>query len=402
LSPARQRRQHYNPGDEHACPFPAGRPDGPTIIWQTTSNPSSWGMSMETLRLEFVCTPEERKQAQDLHLTDQVGHGSKSRAGAVVLAMFGLMGLAAFVKLRALDPAVRPYLVFISGGLVAALVALAILRRKRESRKPADDLKSLLEVTAAEVRLAGPNGWAIAPWSAFGKAIESESLFVLPDATGYQLLVIPKRVFADEQSCTWFREQIQRAGSIAAPAAAETRWHAEDSPRPGDVRIEVHLRLSDYLDRALASWKVRGIMIFIGVLMLGAFVTALLNPPPQAVFTPAEVFFYFCLPFLMLIEVVIFLTIAWLGWWQQRRLLKPQVIALSDAGLEFSHSDGRGSAHWNDRVLHKETPWSFLIWWPESGVWFQLPKRAFKSTEGINRCRAILTTRTQRSTWYVG
>lgn len=53
-------------------------------------------------------------------------------------------------------------------------------------------------------------------------------------------------------------------------------------------------------------------------------------------------------------------------------------------------------------VGYKETPWSFIIWWPRTNGWFLLPKRAFSTLDGADRCREILASHARQSTWYFG
>lgn len=354
----------------------------------------------EPLRLEYVCTPEELKQAQELNFTAQVGRGSKWRALAVMVVLFGSMGILLFLKLRALPAAVQPYLLLPVVVIIGLLIVAQFFRRKPSAKDGDDELKILVEITSREVRLAGPTGWAIVPWNGFGKLTESETLFLLPDASGYQLLVFPKRVFPDESSRRWFRELAQRSGSTTAPLT-ESPQAVGLPDEPDGVRVEVLLRLSDYLDRGLASWKTRGFMIFFGVLLMGTFVVAMTKPAPNAVFSKAEVFFYFCLPFLAVLELVIFLTASLHTWLQHRHLLKTQVISLSPAGVSFSQSDSRASTEWTGSALYKETPWSFFLWWP-TGVWFQIPKRTFATVGDADRCRRLLAEHAQQTTWYFG
>jgi hypothetical protein len=346
----------------------------------------------EPLRLEYACTPEELRQAQELHA------GRAMRKTPKWVSILGVLFLCFLVCASVIIGQ------FVISGLLISLLIIVLLLEWTKRNKPHDEtVTTLLEITPREVRLAGDNGWAIMSWSAFGKLLESETLFVLPLANGSAMLVFPKRIFADEQACETFRHMSQQAGQAVelAPVEISTKKGAPET-KPGSLQIEVNLQFTDYVDRAIASWRTRIAMVGIAALMLGIFAWASFHRVPNHPLSLMETFVYLCLPVLIVIELGFFLLITLGTWSRHRRFMSTQQIELSDAGLSFSQRESRGAGDWNDRIRYTETHRSFLIWWVDAREWIQIPKREFATQDGIDRCREILATHAQRSIWFFG
>ncbi|MHC4401016.1 MAG: YcxB family protein [Planctomycetota bacterium] len=345
----------------------------------------------EPLRLEYACTPAELEEAQSIVMTQQVGGGSKWLTAVILLLTLAGVLFALYVQVA---PEYRPY-VF---GFLLVACAIAILGQRRNRRKRSAPMT--VELTDRDLRVTCRGNHATVRWSAFRELVESETLFVLVDRTSALLYVFPKRVFPDEGSCDWFR-------SVAGAAAPQPEETPDDRPtvpasasEAGSVTLEVRLRYRDYLDRAIASWLTRGIMVFMGGLMLGAFVVAARQPMPNAVYSIEQVFLFFMVPLLVVFETMIVFVAATHAWLGHRRSLVRQTVTLTELGLSHTSVDGQTTTGWQTPTRYKETPWSFIVWWPGTQMWLLLPKRAFSTSDDVIRCREILATHAKRSAWY--
>lgn len=358
----------------------------------------------EPLRLEYACTPEELQQAQELHS----GRALRTNPKWVLptaLVMGGLLIIAMLV----IGPKGKiglqyPLALFLLMVILTMLVWWERRRRDKEKKQAQDEtITTLLEITPREVRLAGDTGWAIMSWSAFRKLLESETLFVLPTANGASLLVFPKRIFADEQARNSFRQMAERAGQSLETAPVEiAKPPSAAEPKPESLQIEINLQFVDYVDRALASWRLRIAMFVVAAVVLGLFVVASYNRAPNAPFSIGETFLYFCLPLLLALELVIFGFMTLGSWWRHRPFLSTQHLELSDTGMCCSQREVRASGEWNERIRYTETQQSFLLWWVDARDWIQIPKRSFATQNGIDRCRHILAKNVRRSKWFFG
>lgn len=346
----------------------------------------------EPLRLEYTCTPAELEEAQNLVIRQRVGGGSGWLAMVVLLLALAAVLLALYL---AVEPKYRPY-VF---GLLLVTWVIATLRQRHKRRKPRSPMS--VELTDHDIRITSSSGRAILPWSAVSEFVESDSLFVLTDRTSTVLFAFPKRAFPDQRSCEWFR-----AAATSAPAVSpEQPDHGEPVPGPrpkaGTVTLDFRLRYRDYLDRSLASWFTRGLMVLFGAMIVGAFLAAMRKPVPNPGFSGWQVFLFFTVPFLALMETMVVFVAATHDWLAHRRHLVTQTVTLSELGLSYRSVGGDTTTVWETPTCYKETPWSFIVWWPGTRAWLQLPKRAFPSVNEIGRCREILAMHAKQSTWYL-
>jgi hypothetical protein len=345
-----------------------------------------------TLRLEYACTKAELDEAESLALRQQLGGGSTWLTLFVLLAALALVLLALWMfVVRQLPAKYRAAAV-----AAFALIWIIIYLRQRGTVL-ADSPKAVVELSEDGVRVVGSAAGATMAWSHFANVYESSDLFVLTDRSKSAMLVLPKRAFPDAGSQDWFRARTLDVGSAADRATAAS---SQRPPASGEVvRLRFRYRFRDFLDRVLATWFVRVMMIGFACMMLGIFAHAALHPPPNAVYSPARVFLFFGLPFLVLIVAMVPLVVATREWLAGRRVEEIDV-ALREEGVTLSAMDSTATVGWEVYGRFKETPRSFIIWQPGGGGWLLLPKRLLADDQAA-RCRELLASRCTRSTWLI-
>lgn len=129
----------------------------------------------QILRLEFICSNVEKKQAGTLLLRKQLGGGSKWRTLVVLaLILVGVILLLYFQVREQVPAAHRPY-VF---AVVFAIFIFVFLRNR--SKRP-NAIATAVEVTEKEVTILEGDAKITSPWSAFSECLESPNLFLLVD-----------------------------------------------------------------------------------------------------------------------------------------------------------------------------------------------------------------------------
>ncbi len=82
----------------------------------------------QTLHLEYMCTKDELKEAQSLHLRKKVAGGSKWRTNVVLIVVLVGMLLSFYFRVqREVAPAYRPVAVL---GFVALCIAVHLVRKR--------------------------------------------------------------------------------------------------------------------------------------------------------------------------------------------------------------------------------------------------------------------------------
>ena len=112
----------------------------------------------EMLRLEYACTPDEVKEAEELVVCSSVGGGSKWLTVCILLVVFGVT-LLSFC--RRVEPPHRPYMFAVV--VIITVIIIAVQHSRERRRKMASESTGLVEITAREIRVAGESGWAISP-----------------------------------------------------------------------------------------------------------------------------------------------------------------------------------------------------------------------------------------------
>jgi len=351
----------------------------------------------DTLHLEFACTDAEKEQAQALHLQRRVGGGSKALTTIVLLLVLAGMLLGFYVRVgREVSAAHRPYVYAAVVGI--AFVAWLLKRRTRSAAAvmtgvDVSDDGLRVRATGAEVHL---------PWSAFSRLLDSPELFVLVDRSGTTLLTFPRRVFPDEASQDWFQTLAVNRLGLAEPSAAPAPVATPADPGQS-VGLRIDLRFSDFVDRSLTSWRVRGFLAAFVALMTGITIVTAASPPPNAVYSATQVYFMFILPFLLVTSLVVVLGGSVLSWWSHSRRAAAVDLVLSPDSIAFSGPEGSGALPWSTYDRFKETRRSFFLW-KSSGAsaWMLLPKRAFATVEEADRCRDMLSSHLRPSSWFFG
>ena len=111
-------------------------------------------------------------------------------------------------------------------------------------------------------------------------------------------------------------------------------------------------------------------------------------------------FFYFDIPFLLLLAVVVVLIGAVHNWLSHKKHLVPTELVLSEDGIETTTCDGHTSLPWNAYRNHKETRWSFLLW--SGQQWIMIPKRCFTTPGSLEQGRKLLRQNVKESQWFFG
>jgi hypothetical protein len=336
------------------------------------------------------------EEAQSLSLRKQLGGGSKWLTWVVlILILIGVL-LAFYQQIvREVSPAYRPYVI---AGLGVLIVGMTIWKRLARKNSPQT---TRVEISETEFVLLGPDSRVAMPWSAFGDCLESPKLFALVDRPKGILFVVPKRAFASEDAQDWFRTLAQTRPSRVEPV----RPSVSCTPRvvsADQVALRFRLGYRDYLDRTVASYRTWGIYLVVLVMIIGITLYSAAHPPPHAVYSTAQVFFMFEVPFLFVMMAVMTLVISVYTWRLHAKYLLPQELVLSDNSLEFSGADGQGVLPWSTYTRYKETCWSFILWNPRTSLWTMLPKRAFASRNDLERCRSLLARHLLRSRWFFG
>jgi YcxB-like protein len=274
-----------------------------------------------------------------------------------------------------------------------------VLRKLRSLRGAPVTTK--LEISGNDIVILGPDSTVTMPWTDFRECQESPEVFVLLDRRKKMLLAIPKRAFPNASWQTWFREEAKIRLSLAqqpptvAPALAT-------SPRTDWVWFTVRLDFRDYFDRTTASWRTWGFLIAMTGLMLGVGAYSAANPPPDAVYSPMQVFFMFAIPVLLGMTAIVILVGSMYWWLSNIKHSAPQELAISEDSLVFSGADASGALAWTAFTRYKETPWSFILWKPGGAAWVMFPKRAFASPDDLRRCRGLLERHLVKSRWFLG
>ena len=231
---------------------------------------------------------------------------------------------------------------------------------KRKFRKTVPQTIQL-EISESDFTILAADSRVALPWSAFSECLESPDLFVLSDRSKRSLIVVPKRAFPDENSQVWFRDQATSATHQATPARGELPVPAP-STSANRVALTVRPRYRDYLACTLASWRTRGICLFVGGLVVSVSLYAAANPPPNAVNSPAKVFILFIVPFFLIFTTIIVIVFSVHSWFLHVKYGGPEDVALSDESVIFSGANGSGVLPWTRFDHYKETPWHFILW----------------------------------------
>jgi hypothetical protein len=359
------------------------------------------------LRLEYACTPAERKEAESFVLAQTLGRGSKRRANARLLAiLIAIICLFVFLMVMALPKQLSPYMLAAWVGLTAVVIVL----RRRARRKLEASPPVAVELSTQGVRIDDKSARSqlMMPWDSFRSRFESELVFVFQHRTSGLSFLIPKRTLPSPESIEWLREinigvatrDDAESPLPLTPAPASRAREANFS----DVTLEYRMGYWNCVDLSFASWGGgRGAAAFIIAMFTGVSIySAFAMPPrPNAKFSDLEVFCYFIVPIMVIGSVLIAFVVATQFWLSHRAFFKRRTVRLSDLSITLSESDGTSEVPWNRFTRYKETPWSFLAWKGQRD-WLLLPKSAFPSLAAQERCRDLFARNLKRSTWFFG
>ena len=329
-----------------------------------------------TLHLEYQITKAEKKEAQALH--QEVRHGKRLKW--IVLAVFyGVILLEVVVLiLRFIFEVKRGERVWFFA-ILAVVIPVVIMFQRLTRRKTDEPVR--LDVSERELVFQGDGSRVAILWSSFSKFMESQNLFVVLDGSKRILYMIPKRAFPDQAAQDWFRVLGSQPRSVAPAVADET-------PIPGrfvaanGIALTLQLRLGDYVNRMFTSWRFKGIVL--GVLVLTMVMCLVTPDSPEAVNSRGKTLAIMLALMIPIFAVVFFAVIA-ISWLSERKYRKPQQIALTDEGIEFTAHDASGRMPWSTYKYYMENRWSFFVWNPRGSLWFMFPKREFTSPSDIEQ-----------------
>jgi hypothetical protein len=349
----------------------------------------------QILHLEYACTNAELEQAQSLALRKQIGGGSKWRTYLILYIMLAGALVGGYFRFREIPGTYRVLIL-----AVALLIGVVVVLVQRKFRKNIDRAATKLEISETELAVLGPSSKVAMPWSAFSECLESPDLFVLIDRPKKVLFVIPKRVFPDESSQTWFCDQVH-TGLTVPPAQFYETPIMRSTAQADSITFRFQLKFRDFVDITLASWFTWAVILAAAALVSSAFLSAG-SAPDNAVHSDTEVFL-FMLPFFLLFVLMAILMFSFHSWRTHAKYLILQEVAISDESIAFASAEGSGTLPWITYAFYKETWWSFILWhgsaWRCSN-WVLLPKRAFASWDDLSRCRDLLERHLKRSRWF--
>jgi len=344
-------------------------------------------------QLQFSLTPEERKESQQLEFTGADALVLKRSLAINAMVLLVMLALAFGGLLLGFEPGQRLPVAVGLGVLGVAAFTFAQLRKRHQDDEPAN-----LEVSADGLRFGeGVSSYTV-PAASVERLFESENLFGV--RANNLLFALPKRAFASDRRRDCFRAltsawtQTEQAPSEGDNEPAETSAEA--------VTVEFRLKFLDYIDRTLMSWRSRVILSVILSVICGACVMAAIEPAPGAVFSNAEVFVYFVLPFAVVVSILVLMAGSVADWNSERAQRCDTRMTWSDRGIKRVTATEEVMLDWSQQPRFKESPWVFYVWWVGTGVWFSVPKRAFASESEIQLTRSLLATHAEESTWFWG
>jgi uncharacterized membrane protein SirB2 len=349
----------------------------------------------QTLTLEYTCTNSELSEAQSLSIRKQVGGGSQWRTWLVLgVILVGAIG-ALYFEIRQIVPAAFRNYVF--AATLAAIAVFVVWKYQARRRKPTAPTK--LEITEDGVKILAGHTQFSSAWSAFSDFFESPAVFVLVDKPKATLLVVPKRVFPSESWQTWFCNLANARPMPMAPEQPAALRMAAPA-RSGGITLRFRLGFRDYLDRATASWFTWSMVLAVAVGAATLTIYCGAHPPPHAVYSTLQVYFYFVLPFTLVMTAMIVLIATIKPWRSHAKHLVPQEVTLSEETIAITAAGTEGVVPWNTFKYFKETSRSFIIWRSWRSAWVLLPKRAFESERSVEECRTLLMHRLRPSHWF--
>jgi hypothetical protein len=294
--------------------------------------------------------------------------------------------------------------------LVLATVTVAVLcyvmnRATMSGRKPEP---VILEFTGKGMTFLSGTGREEVDWTAFGRHIEINDLFLLEMTEARQWIMLPKRAFSGAGELERFRVWLLLRST--APALTETpaQWGSTGLSRPRStsrvIQGEFCYRFPDYLDRVLASWFTRAIML----LIMGTAVYSYIEIHREGGFDPSYSILtriaVTAVPtsVLMLFTPLVFAAKEWFADTHRHDL---QNLQITEQGMIARSFAGTAERTWSIFSRYKETRRSFLIWGKVAGKaqsdYVLIPKRALGRAEDVEWFRSLLSARLQASSWYV-
>jgi len=349
------------------------------------------------IKLNYACTRAERDEAESLALRKQLGGGSKWLMWVVLLTLSGLGCLALWhILVREVRPEYRPYAI---AGFIALVLFFFWKNHLRKTKEP--EGTATIEISETGLTLGAGKPQVALPWFHFAECIETQNLFVLVERATKTMLILPKRVFPDQDSQEWLRSQITPRFNRPAPVLPG-RLTLANGQDVTPLVLRFQLGYWDYLDRTLASWRIWGLLFAIYGLMIGSHVAAASNSPPNPVYSSTQIFFWFEVPLMLLLGTFVILLASVVTWRAHARQLVPMEIRLTADEMEISANGACESGNWSAYTCFKETRRSWIIWHRATHAWLLLPKRALQSPPEIELCRSLVTRNLRPSRWYFG
>ena len=139
----------------------------------------------DVLRLEYACTPAERKEAESFVLAQTLGGGSKRRANAkLLLILIAFICLVVLFVVTVIPKEFAPYMIAGWVGLTGVMIVLHRRARRKLERKLETSPPIRVELSAQGFRIddTAEKSQMMIPWDSF-RRFESESIFVFQHRT---------------------------------------------------------------------------------------------------------------------------------------------------------------------------------------------------------------------------
>ena len=346
------------------------------------------------LKLEYICTDAELKEAQSLSLRQQLGGGSRWRTLLVLFVILaGVLTLLYFQFKTEIAPQYRPYFLVLVG------VAFAFFFFKQRQVRKQPDLPTRLEVSEHGITILNDTTRIDVHWSGFSQCLESPNLFVLVDKPKRFLITLPKRAFPDAAAQDWFRVQANQPSAVAASTADVP--FTPKQPATDGITLNCQLGYRDYVNRTVTSWRMRGIALAIYAFAIGMCVYQGMQPPtPERVNSPEKVM---CIMLAVLTVMMLCLIpiISFFMWRRDIKYLSPRQLVLTGEHIAFAGPDGHGILPWATFTCYLENRRSFFVWNTNGQAWDMFPKRTFTSVTDLERTRELLKQKLRPSRWFI-
>jgi len=354
-------------------------------------------MEQANLKLEYRCTEAEKKEARALFLNQPEKRVLKWWTRSLdLLVTVGFVGVLVIAIITRKLP--KDLLVAI-GIAIIVVVVMALLRRRRLAEREPE--RARVSVSRQELVISANYDEAVVTkaWASFSRCLESPNLFVLVDQAGHVFHVIPKRAFPDETAQDWFRDCANQAPGLLPGTAVESASKPTPTVAKANLALILRYKFADYLNKNLTSWRMRGMVLGVIVLIAGICISQAFIPSPDAVNSPAKVFLIMSSMIVPMLAVLI-LIVSTFHWLAERKYRNAKQILVDETGMALRDADTNASLPWNTYNNYLENRRAFFVWNRRTATWLMIPNHGCQKSEDLARFRALLESHLVKSRWF--